>query len=91
MKLKLTREQAQICGDPLNRGALIVVNAYAGSGKSTTLRLQPKRIVDKNFCTCVLTKLWPRRRDRLSRITCGRRRCVSYRHLKEAACWVRKH
>src|ERR1700726_4810415 len=39
MKLKLTSEQAQICGDPLNRGALIVVNAYAGSGKSTTLRL----------------------------------------------------
>jgi F-box protein 18 (helicase) len=37
--MDLTSEQADICGDPLNRGGLVVVNAYAGSGKSTTLRL----------------------------------------------------
>jgi hypothetical protein len=28
-----------LCADPLDRGGLVVVNAYAGSGKSTTLRL----------------------------------------------------
>ena len=37
--MDLTSEQAEICADPLNRGGLVVVNAYAGSGKSTTLRL----------------------------------------------------
>jgi F-box protein, helicase, 18 len=37
--MDLTSEQAEICEDPLNRGGLVVVNAYAGSGKSTTLRL----------------------------------------------------
>lgn len=37
--MDLTSEQSAICTDPLNRGGLVVVNAYAGSGKSTTLRL----------------------------------------------------
>src|ERR1700680_368589 len=37
--MELTSEQADICTDPLDRGGLVVVNAYAGSGKSTTLRL----------------------------------------------------
>jgi F-box protein 18 (helicase) len=37
--MELTSEQIEICGDPLDRGGLVVVNAYAGSGKSTTLRL----------------------------------------------------
>jgi superfamily I DNA/RNA helicase len=36
--MKLTSEQAEICDDPLYQGGLVVVNAYAGSGKSTTLR-----------------------------------------------------
>jgi F-box protein, helicase, 18 len=47
--MKLTSEQAHICDDPLNRGSLIVVNAYAGSGKSTTLRLLAEAHPRQNF------------------------------------------
>jgi ABC-type polar amino acid transport system ATPase subunit len=37
--MTLTSEQADICSDSLDREDLVVVCAYAGSGKSTTLRL----------------------------------------------------
>lgn len=85
MDLTATDEQKVICAYPLNKGANVLIRAYAGSGKSTTLRLLSETYAKLRFLyLCFNNSVATEARAKFPRnVTPTTIHSLAYRHVKD--------
>lgn len=79
-----TEEQIKICDHSITRGGVVLIRAYAGCGKSTTLRLLSETYTQSRFLyLCFNSSLAAEARQKFPRnVTPTTMHSLAYRHVK---------